>query len=208
MSPDRPRPPSVERLLAATRPRTDDGHDAAALTDAARATIDDERRRLASGEAGRSLDELAEVVVDRLDGYLGDDVLTVINATGVIIHTNLGRAPWPDEAIAAVAAASSPLLLEIDRETGRRGARFRRAEEHLIALTGADDALVTNNNAAAVALAVALVGRGGSVGVSRGGLVEIGGGGPVPPIIQRGGAETIAGGTTEPTAAADFLGPP
>src|SRR4051812_28783661 len=207
MSPDRPRPPSVERLLAATRPRTDDGHDAAALTDAARATIDDERGRLASGEAGRSLDELAEVVVDRLDGYLADDVVTVINATGVIIHTNLGRAPWPDEAIAAIAAATSPLLLEIDRETGRRGARFRRAEEHLIALTGAEDALVTNNNAAAVALAVGLAGRGGGVVVSRGELVEIGGGVRIPEIIRRAGGKLIEVGTTNRTAAADFAEP-
>ena len=78
------------------------------------------------------------------------------------------------------------LLLEIDRETGRRGARFRQAEEHLVALTGAEDALVTNNNAAALALAVGLAGRGGVV-VSRGELVEIGGGVRIPEIIRRAG---------------------
>ena len=90
------------------------------------------------------------------------------------------------------------MLLEIDRETGRRGARFRRAEEHLIALTGAEDALVTNNNAAALALAVGLAGRGGVV-VSRGELVEIGGGVRIPEIIRRAGAKLIEVGTTNRT---------
>jgi L-seryl-tRNA(Ser) seleniumtransferase len=132
--------------------------------------------------------------------------VAAINATGVIVHTNLGRAPWPDAAIAAAAGAGSPLLLEIDRETGRRGARFRSAEEHLIALTGAEDALVTNNNAAALALAVGLAGRGGVV-VSRGELVEIGGGVRIPEIIRRAGARLIEVGTTNRTVAADFAEP-
>ncbi|MFL5717610.1 MAG: L-seryl-tRNA(Sec) selenium transferase, partial [Chloroflexota bacterium] len=141
------------------------------------------------------------------EDFLDADILGAINATGVIVHTNLGRAAWPDEAIAAVAAAGSPLQLEIDRETGRRGARFRRAEEHLIALTGSDDALVTNNNASALALAVGLAGRGGGVVVSRGELVEIGGGVRIPEIIRRAGAKLIEVGTTNRTAAADFAEP-
>jgi L-seryl-tRNA(Ser) seleniumtransferase len=206
MSPDRPRPPSVERLLAATRPRAGAGHDAPALTEAARETIDDERARLASGEAARPMDDLAAAVIARLEGFTDADIVGAINATGVIVHTNLGRAPWPDAAIAAAAGAGSPLLLEIDRETGRRGARFRSAEEHLIALTGAEDALVTNNNAAALALAVGLAGRGGVV-VSRGELVEIGGGVRIPEIIRRAGARLIEVGTTNRTVAADFAEP-
>jgi len=206
MSPDRPRPPSVERLLAATRPRAGAGHDAPALTEAARETIDDERARLASGEAARPMDDLAAAVIARLEGFTDADIVDAINATGVIVHTNLGRAPWPDAAIAAAAGAGSPLLLEIDRETGRRGARFRSAEEHLIALTGAEDALVTNNNAAALALAVGLAGRGGVV-VSRGELVEIGGGVRIPEIIRRAGARLIEVGTTNRTVAADFAEP-
>ena len=84
---------------------------------------------------------------------------SVINATGVIVHTNLGRAAWPRAAIeAARLAAEGPVLLEMDRATGRRGARSRAAEEHLVALTGAEDALVVTNNAAAIALAVGLAG--------------------------------------------------
>jgi len=207
MSSDRPRPPSVERLLAVARTRTGTERDATALTDAARETIDDERRRLRAGEKARTIDDLADAVVMSLEDFLEMDVAGAINATGVIVHTNLGRAPWPDEAIAAVAGAGSPLLLEIDRETGRRGARFRRAEEHLIALTGAEDALITNNNAAALALAVGLAGRGGGVVVSRGELVEIGGGVRIPEIIRRAGAKLIEVGATNRTAAADFAEP-
>jgi L-seryl-tRNA(Ser) seleniumtransferase len=127
-----------------------------------------------------------------------------INATGVIVHTNLGRAAWPAATAVAVAdLTQQTLLLELDRETGRRGARARVAEDNLIALTGAEDALVTNNNAAAVALAVALVGRGG-IAVSRGELVEIGGGVRIPDIIRRSGAKLIEVGTTNRTRAADF----
>ena len=123
----------------------------------------------------------------------------------MIIHTNLGRAPWPTAAIeAARAAAAEPLLLELDRVSGRRGARFRLADEHLIALTGAEDALVTNNNAAAVALAVGLAGRRGGVAVSRGELVEIGGGVRIPEIVRRAGARLIEVGTTNRTRVADF----
>ena len=121
-----------------------------------------------------------------------------------MIHTNLGRATWPRAAIEAAAAASGTLLLELDPTTGRRGRRYRQAEDHLIALTGAEDALVTNNNAAAIALAVGLAGRGGGVVVSRGELVEIGGGVRIPEIIRRAGARLIEVGTTNRTRAADF----
>ena len=128
----------------------------------------------------------------------------MINATGVIVHTNLGRAPWPAAAIrAAASAAEGTLFLELDRETGRRGRRYREAEAHLIALTGAEDALIVVNNAAAVALAVGLAGRGG-VAVSRGELVEIGGGVRIPEIVQRAGARLVEVGTTNRTRVADF----
>ena len=206
MSSERPRPPSVEWLLAATRPRLRQARDPGALAKTARAVVADERDRLAAGEAARTIDELAEAVVGRLDEHEAAATDPAINATGVIVHTNLGRAPWPAAAIEAAAGAGDYLLLEIDRETGRRGARFRRAEEHLVALTGAEDALVTNNNAAALALAVGLAGRGGVV-VSRGELVEIGGGVRIPEIIRRAGAKLIEVGTTNRTRAEDFEEP-
>ena len=187
---DRPRPPSVD-----------------AVVNAARAVVDGERSRLAAGEAARSLDELGVDVVARIDSFGDAGPLPVLNATGVIVHTNLGRAPWAATvADAAAALASRYLLLELDRATGRRGARVRTAEEHLVALTGAEDAYVTNNNAAALALAVGLAGRGGVV-VSRGELVEIGGGVRIPEVIRRAGAKLIEVGTTNRTRAADFEAP-
>ena len=137
-------------------------------------------------------------------GEPGAELRSVINATGVILHTNLGRAPWPEAAIGvAIMAASRPSMLELDAETGRRGRRFRAVEDEVIALTGAEDALITNNNAGAVALAVGLAGRGGVV-VSRGELVEIGGGVRIPEIVRRTGARLVEVGTTNRTRVADF----
>jgi L-seryl-tRNA(Ser) seleniumtransferase len=96
------------------------------------------------------------------------------------------------------------VLLELDRTTGHRGARYRAAEEHLVALTGAVDALVVTNNAAAIALGVALAGRGGGVAVSRGELVEIGGGVRIPDILRRAGVRLVEVGTTNRTRVGDF----
>jgi L-seryl-tRNA(Ser) seleniumtransferase len=202
----RPRPPSVEAVLKELRPSVD-GLDPDALAAAARDVIDDERSSLAAGLAPRDTAELADVARARLGSFGDTGLIQVINATGVIIHTNLGRATWPSAVADAVATATQePLLLELDRETGRRGQRARIAEDHLVALTGAGDALVTNNNAAALALAVGLVGRGGVV-VSRGELVEIGGGVRIPDIIRRAGAKLIEVGTTNRTRSSDFEAP-
>jgi len=207
MSANRLRPPSVERLLAAVRPRARE-RERGALTVAARETVADERARLAAGEPARSIDDLALVVLDRLDAHVrGAFPVRVINATGVIVHTNLGRAPWPEAAIrAAEAAAREPIFLELDRATGRRGRRYGAAEEQLVALTGAQDALVTNNCAAALVLAVRLAGRKG-VAVGRGELVEIGGGVRIPEIVRRAGARLVEVGTTNRTRVEDYATP-
>ena len=204
-----PRPPSVERVLAVLRDRLDGSVDAAVLRDAARDVLDVERARLRTGDPPKSLEALGDEVEYLLAARERSlvETLIVVNATGVIVHTNLGRAPWPLEVAAAAAdAANNYLLLELDRESGRRGSRFRAAEDALIELTGAEDALVTNNNAAAVALAVGLAGRGG-VAVSRGELVEIGGGVRIPEIVRRAGARLVEVGTTNRTRAADFEEP-
>ena len=212
MSTSRPRPPSVERVLAAVRARLDDPREPAAVLAVARDVIDGERERLAAagGDEPRDADALAIDVVARLDAFASSvdaAPIGVINATGVIVHTNLGRAPWaPAIARAAADAAAGYLLLEMDRGSGRRGPRARIAEDHLVALTGAEDAFVTNNNAAALALAVGLVGRGGVV-VSRGELVEIGGGVRIPDIVRRAGARLIEVGTTNRTRTVDFEAP-
>ena len=199
-----PRPPSVERVLAAARPDTA-GRDPAAVLAMARAVVDEERARLQAGAAGRSPEALGGEVAACLAALeRGPAPERVINATGVIVHTNLGRAPWPESAVrVARAAAEGALFLELDRETGRRGRRFREAEEHLVALTGAEDAIVLTNNAAAVALAVGLAGRGGGVAVSRGELVEIGGGVRIPEVVRRAGARLVEVGTTNRTRVED-----
>ena len=202
------RPPSIERILAAVRVAAP--YDAAAgpaMTSLARAVVATERDRLRADPAStpRTPDELAMDVSAARVATADAGVPPVINATGVLIHTNLGRAPWPAAVAAGAAAlATDYLLLELDQATGRRGPRARVAEDHLVALTGAQDALVTNNNAAAVALAVSLAGRGGGVVVSRGELVEIGGGVRIPDVIRRAGARLMEVGTTNRTRPADF----
>jgi L-seryl-tRNA(Ser) seleniumtransferase len=202
----RPHPPSVEQVLARLRSNGFAGRSHDALAAAAREAVASERRRLAGGEAPRSVDAIADAAREELSAASAGPT-GVINATGVLIHTNLGRSSWPRAALDAATAASGTLLLELDQATGRRGSRFRAAEEHLVALTGAEDALVTNNNAAAVALAVGLAGRGGGVVVGRGELVEIGGGVRIPEIVRRAGARLIEVGTTNRTRAADFEAP-
>ena len=197
----------MERVLVAARARADGLGDHAALADAVRETLLDERARLAGGAAPATIDGLAAEATARLGARSRTGPTPVINATGVIVHTNLGRASWPRVAIEAAEAASGAIFLELDRSTGRRGRRYRAAEEALIELTGAQDALVTNNNAAALALAVGLAGRGGRVVVSRGELVEIGGGVRIPEIIRRAGARLIEVGTTNRTRAADYEPP-
>ena len=206
------RPPSVDAILRAADGAFA-GRDRSAVVAITRQVVAEERERLAKGSDARAAEALADAVTARLVDLAGprvapaqrDPGLTpVINATGVLLHTNLGRAAWPAAAIAAaMVAASEPSMLELDPETGRRGRRFREVEDEVIALTGAEAALVTNNNAAAVALAVGLAGRGG-VAVSRGELVEIGGGVRIPEIVRRSGARLVEVGTTNRTRVADF----
>jgi L-seryl-tRNA(Ser) seleniumtransferase len=193
-------------VLKELRPSAD-GTDPDALAATVREVIDEERARLTDGARARTTRDLAADVRDRLASFADAGLPAAINATGVIVHTNLGRAPWP-AAVARAAAelATGSVLLELDPGTGRRGPRARIAEDHLVALTGAEDALVTNNNAAALALAVGLVGRGG-IAVSRGELVEIGGGVRIPDIVRRAGAKLIEVGTTNRTRVADFEAP-
>ncbi|HEY8167747.1 MAG TPA: hypothetical protein VIF84_03455, partial [Candidatus Limnocylindrales bacterium] len=202
-----PRPPSVERLLSVVRPRLGE-RDRAAVTAAAREVLATERLRLAAGEPASTLDSLADDLVDDLS-TTPSALVPVINATGVIIHTNLGRASWPQAAIdAAQRAASGTSFLELDRETGRRGPRAPSAEADLIVVTGGEAALVTNNNAAAVSLALAAAvaggGRRGGVAVARGELVEIGGGVRIPDVVRRAGLRLVEVGTTNKTRVADY----
>jgi L-seryl-tRNA(Ser) seleniumtransferase len=129
----------------------------------------------------------------------------VVNATGVVLHTNLGRAPLPDEAVRAVARTARHYSdLEVERGTGKRGRRSARAEFLLQALTEAEDALVVNNNAAALLLVLASLARRKDVLVSRGELIEIGGEFRLPEIMAASGARLVEVGTTNRTRLSDF----
>ena len=194
----------MERLLAAAEPRLG-RRDHDALVAVAREVLAAERDRIARGAVPTPLAGLADLLVDGVTNDGGAGLVPALNATGVILHTNLGRAPWPAAAIeAARRAATGYGLLELDRASGRRGARYPRAEALLAALTGAEAGLVTTNNAAALALAMGLAGRGGRVVVSRGELVEIGGGVRIPELVRRAGARLVEVGTTNRTRLADY----
>ncbi len=129
----------------------------------------------------------------------------VVNATGIVIHTNMGRAPMADAAVeAVVAVAGNYSNLELDLATGKRGGRGGQIEELLQALTGAEAAVIVNNNAAAVLLALSAVASGGEVVISRGELVEIGGGFRVPDVIVQCGGTLVEVGTTNKTRLSDY----
>lgn len=129
----------------------------------------------------------------------------VINATGVVLHTNLGRSLLAGGAVANVAAvAESYSNLELDLATGERGSRYSHVEDLLTRLTGAEAALVVNNNAAAVLLSLTALARGREVIVSRGQLVEIGGAFRVPEVMEQGGARLVEVGTTNKTHVNDY----
>jgi len=182
------------------------GRERAAVRSVLRRLLDDERVSLVRGGRARGAPELAAALGERLDALRTDVPPAVINATGVLLHTNLGRAPWPAEAIeAARRAASGYLFLELDPASGRRAARFPAVEEHLTALTGAEAAYAVNNNAAALALAVSVLARRAAVLVSRGELAEIGGGVRIPEVIRRAGARLVEVGTTNRTRLVDYV---
>jgi L-seryl-tRNA(Ser) seleniumtransferase len=172
---------------------------------AARRAIDEERLAVLGGgsfDQPRLFARAAELVTE-----LGAPSLRrVINATGVIVHTNLGRAPLPAAARQALLdTAEGYTNLELDLERGARGSRHDHVQALLCDLTGAEAGLVVNNGAAAVLLAVAaLAGPGNSVIVSRGQLVEIGGGFRIPEVIRQSGARLVEVGTTNRTRLSDY----
>ncbi|MEN0064786.1 MAG: L-seryl-tRNA(Sec) selenium transferase [Myxococcota bacterium] len=168
---------------------------------AARQAIAVARQAIVAGESPPSeLPPLAKAWAHRLE--LGR-MKPVINATGIVVHTNLGRAPWSDSARAAALRASRYCDLEMKLESGLRGGRLSGAAAQLRLLTGAEAAIVVNNCAAAVLLALTALARDRDVIVSRGELVEIGGSFRVPDVIASGGARLKEVGTTNRTRASD-----
>jgi L-seryl-tRNA(Ser) seleniumtransferase len=170
--------------------------------DAARSVIDRAREEIQAGAdpgdlAARLREELADARRPRLQ--------RVLNATGVVVHTNLGRAPLAEEALARVVdAARGYSNLEYDLAEGARGSRQDHVAAILRRLTGSESALVVNNNAGAVLLALAALAEGREVVVSRGELIEIGDGFRIPDVLARSGAHLVEVGTTNRTRAADY----
>jgi L-seryl-tRNA(Ser) seleniumtransferase len=186
--------PSVDELAR--------GHDDPRAVDAARSVLGRARLQIKAGEdpgdlAARLEQELAAARAPRLR--------RVINATGVIVHTNLGRAPLAPAALDRVhEVAAGYSNLEYDLDEGGRGSRQEHVTAILRELTGAEAALVVNNNAAAVMLTLAALAEGREVLVSRGELIEIGDGFRIPDVLERSGARLREVGTTNRTRAADY----
>ena len=173
-----------------------------------RMVIEEIRNSLLAGEEDIDPDGLAyyaRTVLIRLRQETMPSLRGVINATGVVLHTNLGRAPLAEVAADAMAAAArSYSNLEYDVELGKRGSRYDHCVKLLQELTGAEDAIVVNNNAAALVLVLNTAARGKGVAVSRGELVEIGGGFRIPEILERAGAFLIEVGSTNRTRVSDY----
>jgi L-seryl-tRNA(Ser) seleniumtransferase len=198
--------PKIDRVVA--HPSLEGARGAlgvAVVTELARQAVARARARIREGEPGATLDAVAADVDALAQVRQRQRIRRVINATGVVLHTNLGRAPLSAEALEALTTtAGGYVALEVDRASGKRGGRGAATERALAELTGAEAALVVNNNAAAVLLALAAVACGRGVVVSRGELVEIGGGFRIPEVLARSGARMIEVGTTNKTRMADF----
>jgi L-seryl-tRNA(Ser) seleniumtransferase len=172
---------------------------------AARDVLDEARRAARNGGWTFRLEDLPRLVEQRVREASRPRLRPVLNASGVIIHTNLGRAPLSAAALeAAREAAEGYSNLEYDLDRGERGSRHNLVTDLLKRLTGAEDALVANNNAAAVLLILSALGQGREAVISRGQLVEIGGGFRIPDVMRQSGVSLVEVGTTNRTYAADF----
>ena len=204
--------PSVDRLLsAADIASLVDAHGRILVTGIVREVLASTREAFKQGTTLPAEDDLISRVGAGVTAKIQPRLRPVVNLTGTVLHTNLGRAPLPEEAVQAlIAAARSPCALEYDIESGGRGDRDDIVNELLCELTGAEAATVVNNNAAAVFLLLNTLAQKKEAIVSRGELIEIGGAFRVPDIMQRAGAKLVEVGTTNRTHLRDFaenLGP-
>jgi len=203
--------PSVDELLVTsgiksmlcTIPR-------ALVLRAIRQVLDELREEIRKAPVGDEMPDVGlSTVVDQITGRVSilsqPSLRQVINATGVIVHTNLGRSPVPKRVITAFnSLAGCYSNLEYDLNTGKRGSRYVHVQDILRELTGAEDALVVNNNAAAVLIALDTMAKGKEVVISRGQLVEIGGSFRMPDVMRKSGAKMFEVGTTNKTTIRDY----
>jgi L-seryl-tRNA(Ser) seleniumtransferase len=208
--------PSVDELLAQPRlAELSKRVDRNLVVEVARTVLEDLRARITGQAATAILAKISPVACDAaslearitalVERILARSLLPVINATGVILHTNLGRAPLPESVVEEFRLAATQYSnLEYDLEAGARGKRDAHTAEMLTRLTGAEAAIVVNNCAAAVLVTLAAFARGGEVIVSRGELIEIGDGFRIPEIMEQSGALLREVGTTNRTRLADY----
>ncbi len=202
--------PKVDQVLAHPEIQALSGAVAVMIVKASvRMEIDLARKMVLSGEitarSDLALDQVASRAAARAIDMDRPRLRKVINATGVVLHTNLGRSPLPEEAVRQIAlAASGYSNLEYDISSGKRGSRDDLIEEIICDLTGAEAATVVNNNAAAVLLALNTMAKGAGVVVSRGELVEIGGAFRIPDVMAASGGRLVEVGTTNRTRISDY----
>ena len=198
--------PSTSKVLESERTQTlIEKYGQRAISELTRETLQAIRDNIHAIETDQtSLDVVITTLESKAKRF--DDILRpVINATGVILHTNLGRAPLSkDTQNAMVEVTNGYSNLEYDLTTGSRGSRFSHLQSIIQRLTGAEDSIVLNNNAGAILTALAAICRDGEVIVSRGQLVEIGGGFRVPDVMSQSGAQLKEVGTTNRTRSADY----
>ncbi len=198
--------PSVDRLISEERIKQLEGiYPQELLVNLVRQHLERDRLSIAAGNPCPSIDEIVESICAQLRELGNPSLRPVINATGVILHTNLGRAPLSREAAAAMdTVARGYSNLEFNLDSGIRGSRQTHIEQILCQLTGAEAALVVNNNASAVLLGLTALAKRKEVIVSRGQAVEIGGSFRIPDVMRQSGAKLIEVGTTNCTYISDY----
>lgn len=200
--------PSVDELVRGEALKeASSTHSAALVVEAARAALDEVRSRILAGSVkGVSINDIEGLALKRIGEALMPSVRKVVNASGTILHTNIGRALLSDEATRAVVlSAANNINLEMDASTGERGERDSLVAPLLRRLTGAEDIAVVNNNAAAVLITLNTLAEGREVIISRGELIEIGGSFRLPEIIKKSGCALKEVGTTNRTHPKDYV---
>jgi L-seryl-tRNA(Ser) seleniumtransferase len=201
----RRRLPSVSILLERTEVQHLIGmHSRPVVLDAIRSTLDSFREELRNTASAPDVETILGKVSEALENQNRQRLRPVVNATGIILHTGLGRAVLPQNAVDALAGLNRCCNLQIDLDTGERGKRDYALEQLLCKITGAEAALVVNNNAAATLLILRALGEGREVVVSRGQLIEIGGSYRLPDCVHQSGAVLVEVGTTNKTHLRDY----
>ena len=198
--------PSVDKLISEERiGRLQEHYSHALLVEFIRRHLQHVRLSIAAGNPCPSVDEIVESICTQVHSLINLSLRPVINATGVILHTNLGRAPLSEETIAAMdTVANGYCNLEFDLDSGKRGSRHTHIERVLCELTGAEAALVVNNNASAVLLALSALTKKKEIIISRSQAVEIGDSFRIPDVMRQSGAKLIEVGTTNCTYITDY----